>query len=553
MGKKISIILIFLFLVTGNVSFSKEASDSNVQSQTKAVNAMDTIFTQPEEKQSEQSDADKNNPVSKKKNFFSFLKINTHKKAEKEIKPEIQEKQSSSENEKTEKIVNKKLERVKESKGQSSKGEVKVNLGEKSSDPTVVQGSVTTNKIISIDDCVKMALANHPAIKSAMSSTDIYKSKIAQAWSAYFPTFGLDANYSRNDSLISNFAFPNQKYGMYNTPRVTAQTLLFDFGKTKSLADISNKTYEASQDNLQLSINEVIFNVKKAYFNLLFTLQQEEVLSQTVKDFELHLKQAQAFYDIGTKAKIDVMTAEYNLGKAKLNYIKAKNAVALAYADINNAMGLPEYCNYTIVDKLESRAYKVDFNEIIKTAYGTRPELLAAKKKSEGSEILVKASIRAFTPDVVGFGNYTLGGKTPAYDHGYQLGAGLTYNTTNLFLLKKKVDEAKATYKKDLADYETTKQKVYLDVKQAYIDLYNAQDSIPVAKLSMKQAKEQYNLASGRYKVGLGDAIEIKDAENTYRSAQLDYYNTLLNYNVAAANLERVIGSPVKPSDESLL
>lgn len=553
MGKKISILLIFLFLLAGNISLSKEASLSDVKSQPKIANDMDTVFTQPEEKKPEQKDAVKNSSAKNGESIFSILKTKIkNKRIGKEIKPEVKDEQPLSEN-KTDNNTNKKLEKVKESKGQPSKEEVKVNLNDKPNDPIVVQGSVTTNKIISIDDCVKMALANHPAIKSAMSSTDIYKSKIAQAWSAYFPTFGLDANYSRNDSLVTNFAFPSQKYGMYNSPRVSAQTLLFDFGKTKSLADISNKTYEASQDNLQMSINEVIFNVKKAYFNLLFALQQEEVLAQTVKDFELHLKQAEAFYHIGTKAKIDVMTADYNLGKAKLNYIKAKNTVALAYAQINNAMGLPEYCNYNITDKLESRAYKVDFNEIIKTAYDTRPELLAAKKKSEGSEILIKASVRAFAPDVMAFGNYTLGGKTPAYDYGYQLGAGLSYKTTNLFLLKKQVDEAKATYKRDLADYENTKQKVYLDVKQAYIDLYNAQDSIPVAKLSMNQAKEQYSLASGRYKVGLGDAIEIKDAENTYRSAQLDYYNTLLNYNIAAANLERVIGAPVKPSDKSLL
>lgn len=50
----------------------------------------------------------------------------------------------------------------------------------------------------------------------------------------------------------------------------------------------------------------------------------------------------------------------------------------------------------------------------------------------------------------------------------------------------------------------------------------------------------------------MGDAIEFKDSENTYLNAQLDYYNNLLNYNINAAELERVIGAPIKESDIDL-
>ncbi len=416
-----------------------------------------------------------------------------------------------------------------------------------------VSGSISNNSVMYVDDCVRLALENHPAIRVSFNSAEIYRNKVAQAWANYFPTFGLDANYSKNDMLISNFNVPNQKYGMYNAPSLTARMLLFDFGKTKAVADMSKKTYLAAKDNLQMSVNEVIYNVKASYYKLLYALQQEKVYAETVKAYELHVQQARAYYKIGTKAKIDVTTAEYNLSKAKLDYIKAKNNVILAYAQVSSAMGLPAFEDYKIADKLESRSYNVKFEDILSTANSTRPELLAAKKKAEGSELLVKSSLRAFAPNVVAFGSYNLGGKTPAFDHGYQLGAGLTYSTTNLYLLKKQVDESRATYQRDLADYENTKQNVYLEVKSAYIELYNAQDSVPVAKASMNEAKEQYKLASGRYKVGLGDAIELKDAETTHRNAQLEYYNTLLNYNIAAANIERVIGSPVTPTGRSLL
>ena len=88
-------------------------------------------------------------------------------------------------------------------------------------------------------------------------------------------------------------------------------------------------------------------------------------------------------------------------------------------------------------------------------------------------------------------------------------------------------------------------------MKQAYIQFVNAKDSIPVAQLSMIQAKEQYDLAAGRYKVGLGNAIELKDAEVSYRDAQLNYYSVLTNYNVAAADLERVTGAPIDTAEKT--
>lgn len=418
---------------------------------------------------------------------------------------------------------------------------------------TAYEGSVETTKIIKVDECIKIAMENHPAIKSALSNSEIYKTKIGQAWSNYFPTFSAGLSYSKNDMQVANFAFPTQKYEMFYAPTISGNMLLFDFGKTKAQADLAKRTYEATKFALENSINTVVFTVKQAYYNLLFAQQQVQVYEDTVADFTLHLEQAKAYYDIGTKAKIDVLTAEYNLGRAKLNLIQAKNTLKVAYVQLSNAMGKPDYSDYDVTDTLTKKAYGIEVEEAVNTAFETSPELLAAKKKADASGLLVRASKRAFMPNVSAFGGYTRGGKKMDTDYGYQVGAQINYANVNLMLLKKQVDEARATHNKDVADYENVKQNIYFEVKQAHINMTNAQESITVSKLSMDQAKEQYDQASGRYKVGLGDAIELKDAETTYRNAQLDYYNSLLNYHVSAANLERLMGVPLESSDVDLL
>ncbi len=474
--------------------------------------------------------------VAKKPEKIEIVKPEKNKKVNKR-----QERKKNMENAKT------KVESSKEAEGMY---ETKFPAINSKIEYTDMNGEVT------LSDCIKLAITHHPTIMSAISNAEIYKTRVGQAWSNYFPTLSAGVNYSRNDMFMtmSNayMRSMSQKYNMFYMPTLSADLLLFDFGKTKASADMAKRNYEASRYDAETSIELVIYNVKVAYYNLVFAQIQQTVYEDTVKDFELQLKQAKAQYEIGRKAKIDVTTAEYNLGNAKVNLIKAKNTLELAAAQLANAVGIPELEGVVLKDQLNTKAYDVNFKDLLATAEASRPALLAAKKLMDASEMGVRSAKRAFTPNISAFGSYNNGGRQIDSDYGYQFGVQLNYNALNLMLLKKQVDEAKATYKKYVADYEQQRQNVYLEVKSAYINLLNSHDSLDVSKLALQQAKERQYQAFRRYQVGLGDAIEFKDAENSYLNAQLDYYSNLLNYNINAAEVERVIGAPIKESNVDL-
>ena len=472
--------------------------------------------------------ADEEKNIAKKPDTIQIVKPEKAKKVNKRL-----EKKKNAENAKTKHETSKEAEGMYETKFPVINSKIEY---------ADMNGEVT------LSDCIKLAITHHPTIMSAISNSEIYKSRIGQAWSNYFPTLTAGVNYSRNDMFMTmNSAYMmsmNQKYNMYYMPTLSANMLLFDFGKTKAMADTAKRNFESSRYDAETSIELVIYNVKVAYYNLVFAEIQKAVYEDTVKDFELQLKQAKAHYQIGKKAKIDVTTAEYNLGNAKVNLIKAKNTLELAAAQLANAVGIPELEGVVLKDKLNTKAYEVDFKNLLSTAEASRPALLSSKKRMQAAEMNVRTSKRAFTPNVSAFGSYNQGGRQIDTDYGYQVGVQLNYSALNLMMLKKQVDEATATYKKAVADYEMERQNVYLEVKSAYVNLLNSHDSIGVSKLALQQAKER--------QVGLGDAIEFKDAENTYLNAQLDYYSNVLNYNINAAELERVVGAPIKESNIDL-
>ena len=418
-----------------------------------------------------------------------------------------------------------------------------------------------TNEIhsaLSLNDCINIAIENNPSIKASIYNEEIYKSEIGQAWANYFPSISLGFEVSRSGNKYSHTN--NLPYGyrsMYTTmgyvPSVSADMLLFDFGKTKASADMAKNLYKASKEDTKENINTVIYDIKETYYNILFADAQIKVYEDTVKDYQLQLQQAWSFYKLGKKAKIDVVTAEYNLGKAKLNLVKAKNIKEVALAQLSQIMGVPEYTNYELTDELTINMFNITADDAIKKAMKVRPELISAENTVKAAKMNLRAAKREFTPDLGLYGSYSNGIGNDYNLRSSQIGVGLNYSAFNILKTSKQISQARAEYEKSKAEFDNTKDNVYLNVKKAYLGLQTDKEAIVIAKLALDQAKEQYRQVTGRYKAGVGDAIELKDGENTYLNARLDFYNALLNYNVSAANLEKEIGIPLKFSEEKII
>lgn len=413
------------------------------------------------------------------------------------------------------------------------------------------------HSVFTLEDCINNAIKYNPSIWAAIYNSEAYKTKIGQAWANYFPSITAGLDVSRSGSKYTGggpMGFAMKQYStMGYIPTVSADMLLFDFGKTKANADMAKRMHEAAQEDTKETINTVIYSIKSAYYNILFAQAQVQVYEDTVADYELQLSQAQGFYRYGTKPKLDVVTAEYNLGKAKLNLVSAKNTLNVAIVELSKIMGLPEYTNYELSDQLTLNLLDITEEDAIKTAFDVRPELIMAKKSADAAKMNLRATRREFAPDIGMYGSYA-NGIGHEYDlKSAQVGVALSYSALNILKLKKQVDQAGAEYKKAIAQYEETKNDVYYNVKKSYMDLETVKEAIVIAKLALDQAKEQYRQVTGRYKAGVGDAIELKDGENTYLNARLDFYNAMLNYNTTAANLEKEIGIPLKLKEEKVL
>lgn len=440
-----------------------------------------------------------------------------------------------------------------------------------------------TNKTqtLTLEQCINIAINKNPNIDLAKNTTNVYKSKIGQARSDYLPQVGLTSGYSRLNPITSSG--PDKNSNSYSA-NASVDQLLYDFGKTPLNIKIQKLNLNSTQSDLDESVVDVVFNVKKAFYNALTEKVNKDVYEQSIKQYEQHLKQSQAFFNVGTKSKIDVINAQVNLSNAKLNLIKAEYSYKTAISSLNNAIGLPEVTDYdvddsliykhynyqlkniteqnnktkkaiskanqdsykqteyNIVDNLVFKKYNMTFEETIKQAYDIRPDLKSLMIKDESAQKSIKLIRKNYYPSISGSANYAFGGQEFPLDEGWSFGVNAKMSVFNGLLTRYQVDEAKANLDVIQSQIKVLKQNIYMQVQQAYLSLIQAEKTIPLSVVTVKQAKENLDIANGRYNVGVGNYVELQDAETNYNNAQLAYVQVFYNYYVARSTLEKAMG-----------
>ncbi|HDZ87562.1 MAG TPA: TolC family protein, partial [Nitrospirae bacterium] len=261
---------------------------------------------------------------------------------------------------------------------------------------------IKKSDVLNLSRCLEIALNNHPDIAAAVNTVGVNQSRRGRAKANYYPQIGVSSGYSRYSPASGT---TKQSFDEY-TGSVTLKQNIYDFGKTSTQVDIRRLNLNSSRSDLKNTSEQIIFNVRQAYYGVLKARRNRDVAAETVRQFQQHLEQAKGFYAVGTRPKYDVTKAEVDLGNAKLKLLIAGNALRTAKADLNNAMGIPEAPEYTIEDNLVFRKYDINFKEALQRAYRQRPDLQSISYRKKASEESVRLAKKDYYPVLSGNADY---------------------------------------------------------------------------------------------------------------------------------------------------
>lgn len=406
------------------------------------------------------------------------------------------------------------------------------------------QDAVRPGETLSLDRCVALALEHLPALQAARATAVTDRNIVREAEAAYYPQI------TWNSSLGRSLVGPRSSLGI-QTPAVTFNSYstgvnlvqnIFDFGRTPAQVRIQKMTYRASESDVETAAQTAVFNVKQTYYGVLQAQRNQGVAEEAVKQFQAHLDQAQGRYDVGLAPKYDVTKASVDLGNARVGLIKARNAVQVAKAALNNAMGVTGTLDYGIDDTLTFEPAAITLDEALGRAYESRPDLVAVVARRKAAEASVSLARAGFFPSLGGTAAYDYSGNRFPLARGWSLGLSLSVPLFNGFLTPVQVAAARSNLNVLRADEEGQRQAIRLAVEQAYLNLKQAEEVVPVAELNVTAAQENLDIAAGSYKEGVGDPIQVADAEVALISAKLAYIQALVDCKINRASLELAMG-----------
>lgn len=411
--------------------------------------------------------------------------------------------------------------------------------------PALAEG-ITAGEELTLRRAIDVAIKNQPSILASQSSVRANEARVGQAKASYYPQLDASGSYSKVSPATSStstgtYSGSIGKYDQY-TSSVGLNQMIFDFGKTPTQVNIGKLNAESSRFDLSNTQGVVILNVKQAYYNVLQAQRNRGVARESVKQFQQHLEQASGFYRVGTKSKIDVTKAEVDFSNAQLNLIKAENQVKLAFVTLNNAMGISDTPQYSLQDNLFYVKYDLSLEEATSKAYNQRPDLQSLIKKKEASKASIDLARKGYFPVLSGNVNYNYTNTSFPLNEGWNYGLNLSVPLFSGFQTKYQVAEAQANHDTVSANEQSLRLDIYSQIQQAYLSLREADERISTSEVTVRQAKENVELATGRYRAGVGSPLEVTDALVGLNNAQVAYTQALTDYKNSQASIEKAIG-----------
>ncbi len=293
---------------------------------------------------------------------------------------------------------------------------------------------------------------------------------------------------------------------------------------------------EAMSLQTKRTTDYLMFEVDKAYMQLQLAYKGVEVLELALKTANENKKIADNSFKQGYLQRADVLSVEVRLTEIKNQLQTAKSNIENASNYLSFLMNTNTNVILQPIDSLTVSNVNLYANKSITK---NRSDIKAMLLALDAYEAMNKADKMAFLPRLNAFGSYEL------YDdqifqgdaNGYLFGAQLSWNIFEGSKRFGKAQKSKAEFDKSKLEYEQYVSQSNLELHKAKRILTDAESKLNLTQLALKQSKESLRIRTDRFKEGLEKTSDLLMAETQYAQKQLEYYQTIFEYNYAQAYL----------------
>ncbi|HVI45987.1 MAG TPA: TolC family protein [Chitinophaga sp.] len=405
-----------------------------------------------------------------------------------------------------------------------------------------------------LEDCVRYALTHQPLLKQSGIDEAITDRTVKSKLADWYPQIGLDYNLQHYFELpTSVFGGNPTKVGVKNTSAATFGLNQNIFTRDLLLASNTSKDVrKQSHQNTMRNQVDVVADVSKAFYDVLLTKQQIDVLDEDIIRTERSLKDAYNQYQSGVVDKIDYKRATISLNNAKAQQKSARELLAAKQAYLKQLMGYPTSVGDVPIAydtaKMASQANSADTT--LAADYKNRIEY----QLLETQQRLLKADLQynkwSYLPTVSAFANYSFAWQNNEFSKLYNADypnslMGLKLSIP-IFQGGKRVHNIKmAQLRLDRSqwDFAALRNQISAQYSQAMAAYKSNLNDYYTLKDNVQMAQDVYNMLQLQYKEGIKTYLDVLISETELRTAQLSYYNAMYQVLSSRIDLQKALGT----------
>jgi outer membrane protein TolC len=419
----------------------------------------------------------------------------------------------------------------------------------------------TLSSNVTLSQCITFALENQSLIKQSLLDEDIAKRDIRIALSGWYPQLEADANV-QHYLKVPIVYYPDLNNPPQYTPLIpvhspptdvstgifSANQTLYNnnlFFAARTSKELRNQASEKTENS---KINTYV-DVTKAFFDVLLTEEQLNVLNEDIIRLQHNYKDAYNYYKNGLTDKIDYQRTEISLSNAQAQKKSTEEALKAKYSVLKHLMGVVPEKQFTV--SYDSSRFENDIlvDTLKNLDYNNRIEYQLLQTTLKLQNFGISFYRWSFLPTLSAFYNYE-----PSYSNNTFSNLYTYNNPASLFGLKltlplfqgmsrlENFSKAKLQYQRLQLGEDYLKSAISTEYSEALAGYKGNLNELRVAKNNIVVAKDIFNTVKLQYDKGIKAYLEVIVSETDLRSAELNYLNILFRVLTSKMDLEKASG-----------
>jgi outer membrane protein len=413
-----------------------------------------------------------------------------------------------------------------------------------------------SSRVLTLDAALSTARSNNPNLRSAVALSDAADARQDKARAGLLPSVVGTATYARTTSNFvprpgqnaiaggtANLPYNSTLYNTFNFG-ATASIVVFDFGVIDRFRS-SKEARRGFEERTRAAVLTADYAVRNAFFSARAQKSLIGVARETLANNQRHLEQTQAFVEVGTRPEIDLLQVRTDLANSRVTLLQNENAYAVARINLQLAMGVEGALDFEVADEqlgpVSSESGSLD--ELLREALEARPDMKALQRDLRVNQLNEGALAGGYAPNLTASSSLTRGGiAIDALRTNWNVGLAANWPLFSGLGTRADMQEARANQRNNEAQIALLRQNVRLQVEQSRLGVLAALAVLEAAGEALANAQGRLKLAEGRYEAGVGNAIELGDAQVALTQAESQSVSAEFSLSVARAQLLYALG-----------